>query len=148
MPPYRFVDEFARRHGKTEALANVVGSFPHWFHPEFKQFVGNVDRLPVDQHLLVAVVAPRPLMHTEGLKDIWINPEGAQVSNRAAAAVYTFLGAADKLRYRYRDVGHVPSTEDLLDYADHVFFNKALPKEFGAPAYKEEKKGLTWDVPK
>jgi endo-1,4-beta-xylanase len=148
VPPYRFVEEFAKKHGKTEALSNIVGSFPHWFHPDFKQFVGNVDRLPVDQHLLVAVVAPRPLMHTEGLKDIWINPEGAQASNRAAAAVYKFLGAADKLSYRYRDVGHIPSTEDLLDYADHVFRARPLPPEFGKPAYPDEVKTFGWDVPK
>ena len=40
------------------------------------------------------------------------------------------------------------STEDLLDYADHVFFNKALSDEFGKLAYKEETKGFSWDVPK
>jgi len=42
----------------------------------------------------------------------------------------------------------VPSTEDLLAYADYVFFKKALPAEFGRMAYKEEKKAFTWDVPR
>jgi len=62
--------------------------------------------------------------------------------------VYEFLKADDKISIRFRDVGHVPSNEDLLDFADHVFFDKALPKEFGKLAYKEEKKAFGWDVPK
>jgi hypothetical protein len=76
--PYRFI------FGKSEQLHNVVGSFPHWFRPDFNQFVDNVPRLPVDQHLLLALVAPRPLMNTEGTQDTWINPQGAQISHVAA----------------------------------------------------------------
>ena len=45
-------------------------------------------------------------------------------------------------------LGHVPSTDDLLDYADYVFFGKKLPPEFGRMTYKEETKAFTWDVPK
>lgn len=148
LPPYRFVEKYAERNGKTEALSNVAKAFPRWFCPRFSDFVGNVDRLPVDQHMLAALVAPRPLMNTEGLKDIWINPEGAQLSNLAAKKVYSFLKADDKISFRYRDVGHIPSTEDLLAYADHVFYNKKLPAEFSKTAYKEETKAFSWDVPK
>jgi endo-1,4-beta-xylanase len=148
LPPFRFVDDFAKRNGKTEALHNMAKAFPRWFHPKFGEFVDNVDRLPVDQHMLAALVAPRALMNTEGLKDIWINPEGAHLSTIAAKKVYTFLKAEDKISFRYRDVGHIPSTEDLLAYADHVFFAKKLPPEFGKMAYKEETKAFSWDVPK
>src|SRR5205085_6047950 len=130
LPPFRFVERFAQRHGKTETLTDIAKRFPGWMHPRFGEFVGNVDRLPVDQHLLAALVAPRALMNTEGLKDIWINPEGAQLSSLAAKKVYTFLKAEDKISFRYRDVGHIPSTPDLLDYADHVFFGKKLADDF------------------
>ncbi len=51
--PYRFI------YGKNEQLHNIVGAFPYWFRPDFKQFVGNVERLPIDQHMLLALVAPR-----------------------------------------------------------------------------------------
>jgi hypothetical protein len=148
LPPYRFVDEFIKRNGKTETLENAVNYAPHWFRPDFAQFIGKVDRLPVDQHLLVALVAPRALMNTEGTKDIWINPEGAQLTHLAAKKVYSFLKAEGNLSIRFRPVGHVPSTEDLLAYADYVFFKKALPEEFGKLAYKEEAKAFTWDLPK
>jgi endo-1,4-beta-xylanase len=140
--PYRFI------YGRSEQLHNIVGAFPHWFRPDFKQFVGKVERLPVDQHQLIALVAPRALLATEGTNDAWINPEGSQLTYLAAKKVYTFLKAGDKLSIRFRPVGHVPSLDDLLDYADHVFHDKPLPKEFGKLAYKEETKGFTWDVPK
>jgi endo-1,4-beta-xylanase len=140
--PYRFI------YGKSEQLHNIVGAFPYWFRPGFDQFVGKVERLPVDQHELIALVAPRALLATEGTQDAWINPEGSQLTHLAAKKVYEFLKAGDKLSIRYRPVGHIPSNDDLLDYADHVFFNKPLPEEFGKLAYKEEKNGFTWDVPK
>jgi endo-1,4-beta-xylanase len=140
--PFRFI------YGKSEQLHNIAGAFPYWFRPDFNQFVGKVDRLPVDQHLLMALVAPRPLMDTEGTQDAWTNPEGAQLTHQAAKKVYAFLKAEGNLSIRFRPVGHIPSTEDLLDFADHVFFKKALPAEFGKLPYKEETKGFTWDVPK
>jgi endo-1,4-beta-xylanase len=140
--PYRFI------YGKSEQLHNIVSAFPHWFRPDFNQFVGKVERLPVDQHLLIALVAPRALLATEGTQDTWINPEGSQLTHVAAKKVYDFLKAGDKISIRFRPVGHVPSIEDLLDYADHVFFNKPLSEEFGKLPYKKEKNGFTWDVPK
>jgi hypothetical protein len=139
--PYRFI------YGKSEQLHNVVG-FTHWFHPDFKQFVGKVNRLPVDQHELIALVAPRAVLLTEGTQDAWTNPEGSQLTHLAAKKVFDFLKAGDKISVRYRPVGHVPNNGDLMDFADHVFFEKELSKEFGKLAYKEEKKAFTWDVPK
>ena len=139
--PYRFI------YGKSEQLHNIVG-FTHWFRPDFKQFVGKVERLPVDQHLLLALVAPRPLLSTEGTQDAWANPQGVQLTYLAAKRVYDFLGAGDRISVRYRPVGHIPSNEDLLDFADHVFLQKPLSEEFGKLPYPEEKNGFTWAAPK
>ena len=140
--PYRFI------YGNSEQLHNIVGFAPHWFRPDFHQFVGNVERLPVDQHLLKSLVAPRALLDTEGTQDAWTNPEGAQLTHVAAKKVYDFLHAGDAISIRYRPVGHIPSNEDLLEYADHVFFDKPLSEDFGKLPYQEETKGFTWDVPK
>lgn len=139
--PYRFI------YGKSEQLHNVVG-FTHWFRPNFSQFRDQVPRLPVDQHLLLALVAPRALLLTEGTQDAWINPEGAQLTYLAAKKVYAFLKAADRISIRFRPVGHIPSNEDLLDFADHLFFGKPLSEEFGTLVYPEEKKAFTWEMPK
>jgi len=107
-----------------------------------------VERLPVDQHLLLALVAPRALLSTEGTQDAWTNPEGSQLTHAAAKKVYHFLKASDNISIRFRPVGHIPSNDDLLDYAEHVFFKKPLPKEFGKLPYKEQEREFTWDVPK
>lgn len=140
--PYRFI------YGKSEQLHNIVNYAPQWFRPDFGQFIDRVKRLPVDQHLLLALVAPRALLQTEGTQDDWTNPEGAQLTHLAAKKVYEFLNAEDRIGIRYRPVGHIPSNDDLMDYADHVFFQKPISDEFGKLAYPEEKNALTWDCPK
>jgi endo-1,4-beta-xylanase len=140
--PYRFI------YAKNEQLHNIVGAFPYWFRPDFNQFVNKVERLPFDQHELLALVAPRALLATEGTQDIWINPQGSQLTYLAAKQVYDFLGAPDRISIRFRPVGHIPSNEDLLDFADHVFFGKPLPQEFGKLAYPQDPNGFTWTAPK
>jgi endo-1,4-beta-xylanase len=140
--PYRFI------YGRSEQLHNIAGAFPYWFRPGFDEFVGKVERLPVDQHELRALIAPRALLDTEGTQDAWTNPQGAQMTYLAARRVYEFLGARDRISIRYRPVGHIPSNEDLLEFADHVFFGKPLSDEFGKLAYPEEKDGIDWDAPK
>ena len=95
-----------------------------------------------------ALVAPRPLLQPEGTQDTWVNPEGVQQTYAAAKKVYEFLGAGDKIAIRFRPVGHVPSSDDLLDFADHVFAKKALPEAFGKLEYKPDPKAFSWDVPK
>jgi hypothetical protein len=81
----------ARDNGQ-ETVADITGSFPHWFADTFSAFAGQVDRLPVDQHLLVSLVAPRPLIDTAGARDYWSNPGRSLDSLRAADPVYELLG--------------------------------------------------------
>jgi hypothetical protein len=140
--PYRFI------YGKSEQLSNAVGYAPQWYRPDFHQFVGQVDRLPIDQHLLKALVAPRALLATEGTLDAWTNPQGSQLTNLAAGRVYEFLGASDQISIRFRPTGHIPNSGDLLDFADHLFFGKPLPEGFGKLAYPEEKEGFDWEIPR
>ncbi|HYV34081.1 MAG TPA: hypothetical protein VE988_00165 [Gemmataceae bacterium] len=155
MPPYRFAEEFVNRmpagkNKKTEQLHNIAGSFPSWFRPGFSKFgKDNVNRLPIDQHLLACLCAPRGFMDTEGTQDLWTNPEGALLSNLAARKVYKFLGAEDKISTSTREVGHVPSQPDVLDMADYIFNGKKPPAQIGKLWYKDDTKPfLSWDLPK
>jgi endo-1,4-beta-xylanase len=127
--PYRLL------FGNSEQLHNIVGFAPHWFRPDFNQFVGKVDELPLDQHLLMALIAPRPLLMSEGTEDAWTNPQGVQHAYLAARPVYEFLGAGEQISICYRPIEHIPTPEDLLDFADHHFFGKPLPDEFGELVY-------------
>ena len=81
------------RNNDQETVERITRVFPHWFNGTFPRFGGREERLPVDQHLLVALVAPRPLIETVGLQDTWANYESSLRGLRAADAVWKFLGA-------------------------------------------------------
>jgi hypothetical protein len=81
------------RDNGQETVASITENFPHWFADTFHAFGGRPERLPVDQHLLVAMVAPRPLLDTAGARDYWLNPGRSLDALRAAAPVYDHLGA-------------------------------------------------------
>lgn len=76
-----------------ESVASITQVFPHWFAPRFADFADLEDRLPVDQHLLVALVAPRPFLATDGDEDDWADPAGARESIERAAPVWDHYGA-------------------------------------------------------
>jgi hypothetical protein len=75
-----------------ESVKQINDHFPHWFCDTFKQFNDQVDRLPFDQHSLVALVAPRPVLFANAVEDQWANPAGQFEVLKAADPVYHFLG--------------------------------------------------------
>ncbi len=76
-----------------ESVKQINDHFPHWFDDTFKEFNDRPDRLPFDQHCLVALVAPRPVLLTNAVEDTWANPQGQFEVLQAADPVYRFLGA-------------------------------------------------------
>ena len=135
---YRLQDE------GSEDIAAITRKFPYWFHPRFKDFVGNVERLPFDQHTLKALVAPRALLSTEALGDRWANPKGTQQSHAAAKEVFAFLGVPDRIGIRFRAGGHAHNADDwstLLDFADWQLFGKSV---FDARAFPDAEPGYSW----
>src|SRR5205085_8774413 len=75
-----------------ESVRRINTSFPHWFNTAFKEFNDQPDRLPFDQHCLVALVAPRPVLFSNAVEDTWANPDGQFQVLQAADPVYRFLG--------------------------------------------------------
>ena len=114
----------------AETLADVVTAFPHWFGPDLKRYAGREDELPFDQHFLKALIAPRALLTTEALGDLWANPAGTWLTHLAARRAYELLGADDQIATAYRQGGHEHSLADwavLLDYCDAVFRSASRP---------------------
>jgi dienelactone hydrolase len=75
-----------------ENITAINKTFPHWFAQNYKRYDDKEDQLPVDQHQLLALIAPRPLYIASATEDTWADPEAEFAACVAASPTYQLYG--------------------------------------------------------
>jgi hypothetical protein len=75
-----------------ETIARITESFPHWFANNYKAFAGREKIMPTDQHMLLALIAPRGLYVASADEDLWADPRGEFLSLAHTSPVYGLWG--------------------------------------------------------
>lgn len=83
-----------------ETVAQITGAFPHWFTARYA-----TETPSVEQHQLLALIAPRALLIGHAARDGWSDPVGAEAIREAAAPVFELLGGAPPAHF-VRSGGH------------------------------------------
>lgn len=107
-----------------EDIALLACAQPAWLHPRLRFFIGRENKLPVDQNLFMALIAPRGLMLSTAISEGASNPWGIEEAYHSTRKVYEFLGAQDNLAIRSRYGLHsvcARDMEDYIDFFDYVF---------------------------
>jgi hypothetical protein len=130
-----------RQNPDKETVAKINKTFPHWFNGNFKRYGNHEDKLPLDQHMLIALIAPRAVCVASASQDLWADPRGEFLSEVSAEPVYQLFGKqglgkapqmpsigealhGDGMQYHMRPGEHNLKLVDwnfYMDFADRLF---------------------------
>ena len=121
-----------------ERIHHMVKPIGYWFCRNHHQFQKKESELPVDQHMLLALIAPRPLYVASATRDRWADPKGEFLAAKHASPIYELFGCEalgdwempnpnqpihTQIGYHLRDGKHDVTAYDwnqYLDFADRV----------------------------
>lgn len=125
-----------RDYGETVAHLVAPTRYPYQFARNYQKWAGKSNDAPFDAHMIVALIAPRPLLLQTGTTDKWSDPYGEYLAANAATPVFELLGkkgletkqmprpgelAGNALSYFIHEGGHgtIPSdTEVFLKFLE------------------------------
>lgn len=124
-----------RNYGETVAHLTAPSRYPYQFCANYAKYAGHVDQLPVDANLLVALIAPRPVMLQTGNTDYWSDPRGEFLAAVAATPVFHLFGEKgletdqmpsagqpimNTIGYLMHDGGHGALPPDYIQYRKFI----------------------------
>lgn len=127
-----------RRFGET--VADSIRLSGYWYAENYRRFAGNESALPTDQHMLVALAAPRPVYVASADRDLWADPRGEFLSALHAEPVYRLLGlpglGTDQMPPANRPIGatigyHLRHGEHDITAYDWEQYLRFADRQFG-----------------
>lgn len=112
-----------------ETLDDMAQNYPWQFAGNLQRWVGKWHELPVDQHMLIALIAPRPVYINGGVRDQWSDPKGEFLAMVAAGPVYELLGAGGLATDQLPDLDK-PLTSGHLAFHYHSQGHRAVPEDW------------------
>jgi (4-O-methyl)-D-glucuronate---lignin esterase len=117
-----------RSYGETIKHLVAPTRYPYQFAANYQKYGDHVDQFPVDAHLLIALIAPRPLLLQTGDTDFWSDPKGEFLAAVAAGPVYRLLGrqalGTDQMPAPGQPILHT------LGYYEHAGGHGTIPSDW------------------
>ena len=127
-----------------EGLVRMAKDYPRWLAPSIEPYLDDLSSLPVEQHELLALLAPTPVLLGNGRRDVWSDPNSTYRAAQAASEIYKRQGASGLtasgmrafdpdagLAFWMRPGGHSVVSEDI------DAFTAFLDAHLGQPAVRE-----------
>ncbi|WP_203566864.1 glucuronyl esterase domain-containing protein [Aestuariimicrobium ganziense] len=116
-----------------EQVSDITGRFGHWFLPGYADRANDPSTLPLDQHWLLAAIAPRRLCVGSAIEDDWADPLSEYLACVAASPAWERHGAVGlgdtssstptlgnigggRVQYHLRPGTHFLSRQDWMTY--------------------------------
>ncbi|EPR70949.1 glucuronyl esterase domain-containing protein [Cyclobacterium qasimii] len=120
-----------------ENIAYSIGHASWRYCEQFRNYIDKADELPFDQHMLLSMIAPRPLYVASATDDLLADPKGEFLSTVHAGPVYELYGLkglgtnemplpdtsiGNEIRYHIRSGDHDLTQFDWKQYLQFLDF--------------------------
>lgn len=141
------LSKYEESQGSQVQTATQIITENVWFSSNFANYVNNLNQLPYDHHLLIAMVAPRGIVAYENTDYVWLSPLSNWGCASGARPVFQALGIQDNFGFQQvGGHGHC-SWPSSLTPTLNAFFNKFLLGQNVNTAYfstNNQFNGRTW----
>jgi acetyl esterase/lipase len=124
------------RRAYGETIGRISTVFPYWFAPRFAEYAGRENELPLDQHQLIGLIAPRCVAIGSAAEDLWADPRGEYLALVNAGPAFGRFGlesiheqempATGETRIRGRTCYHVRAGSHNLTESDWIRYLEFL----------------------